>query len=440
MSRYMLNDYIAGEKETVTIDNKTYELQQFKGDHSNEYLLSEIKDGKVEGECRLFNRGILSLAWTVKDGKRVGRIIEYDQGKVKRAETWESIMDEEKRRIVNNDMTTVLMTITMINKMKNEEIVVYRGGFDNQLNRDGHGIEYDSKNGKELIEGYWEHDKLISIIREFDAAQNIMIEYAEGDNIKPWNRVPLYIGGYYIIDNAIKRHGTGHLINIRSGAAICEVQYDKGEVTKEINLCDGWYKSILNMNAQFLTNSANNTQDTALTVVNNIVQTITSSTLFDALTRNVTKMIVSDNSCNDMTQFKLSDYTELESITIGNDCFIKVNAFQIQNLKKLKTLSIGDNSFSSKECYSHTRYKIYIDSSKANKPKTFEIVDCESLKSISIGNNSFTDFAGGFKMNNLPSLQSLIIGSIYSNSYNFICCSFAIRGTKGFAHNGILMI
>lgn len=151
-------------------------------------------------------------------------------------------------------------------------------------------------------------------------------------------------------------------------------------------------------------------------------------------------MIVSDNSCNDMAQFKLSDYTELESITIGNDCFTKVNTFQIQNLKKLKTLSIGDNSFSSKECYSHTRYKIYIDSSKANKPKTFEIVDCESLKSISIGNNSFTDFAGGFKMNNLPSLQSLIIGSTYSNSYNFLYCSFAIRGTKGFAHNGILMI
>ena len=83
---------MAGDKELITIENKTYELQQYKGDHSNEYLLSEIKDGKIEGQCRLFNRGVISLAWTEKDGECVGGILVYDQGKVMRAETWESNM------------------------------------------------------------------------------------------------------------------------------------------------------------------------------------------------------------------------------------------------------------------------------------------------------------------------------------------------------------
>ena len=46
----------------------------YQGDHSNEYLLSEMKDGKVEGRCQLFNRGILSLAWMMKNGKRIGGV------------------------------------------------------------------------------------------------------------------------------------------------------------------------------------------------------------------------------------------------------------------------------------------------------------------------------------------------------------------------------
>ena len=53
----------------------------YQGDHSNEYLLSEMKEGQVEGHCQLFNRGILSLAWMIIDGKRIGEITEYENGK-----------------------------------------------------------------------------------------------------------------------------------------------------------------------------------------------------------------------------------------------------------------------------------------------------------------------------------------------------------------------
>ena len=61
-SRYLLNDYITREKKKISINEVEYEVTLYQGDHSNEYLLSEMKDGKVESRCQLFNRGILSLA------------------------------------------------------------------------------------------------------------------------------------------------------------------------------------------------------------------------------------------------------------------------------------------------------------------------------------------------------------------------------------------
>ena len=67
-SYFFLDNYITEEKKKILINGVEYEITLFQKDHSNEYLLSEMKDGKVEGRCQLFNRGILSLAWTVSNG------------------------------------------------------------------------------------------------------------------------------------------------------------------------------------------------------------------------------------------------------------------------------------------------------------------------------------------------------------------------------------
>ena len=53
-----------------------YEETLYQGDHSYEYLLSEMKDDKVEGRCHLFSPGILSLAWMTKNDRRIGEITE----------------------------------------------------------------------------------------------------------------------------------------------------------------------------------------------------------------------------------------------------------------------------------------------------------------------------------------------------------------------------
>ena len=94
-------------------------------------------------------------------------------------ESWASLFGDGERRVIENTNGGLIMSIRYDCPEENEEIVVYRGGFDEKMNRHGYGIEYDRKSGREKIEGYWEKDQLIQVIREFDIEKNIMIEYAE---------------------------------------------------------------------------------------------------------------------------------------------------------------------------------------------------------------------------------------------------------------------
>ena len=108
----------------------------------------------------------------------------------------------------------------------------------------------------------------------------------------------------------------------------------------------------------------------------------------------------------------------LESIEIGDDCFESVQTFKIDGLNRLKTIKIGINSFTQKNGWGN------------NQSKSFHILNCESLESIEIGEYSFSDFAGEFELKNLPQLQSIQIGTVERESYNFTGSSFVIRGIE----------
>ena len=99
-----------------------------------------------------------------------------------------------------------------------------------------------------------------------------------------------------------------------------------------------------------------------------------------------------------------------------------MNTFKIDGLNKLNTLKIGNYSFT-----------LYMDGSWPSEDeirlKSFHILNCEELKSIDIGEYSFSDFGGEFELKNLPQLQSINIGALdYYDSYNFQYSSFIIRG------------
>ena len=135
----------------------------------------------------------------------------------------------------------------------------------------------------------------------------------------------------------------------------------------------------------------------------------------------ITSIIIPNWTCNDIdyTIFDFSRFSIVESIEIGNDCFESVKTFQIEGLNRLKTIKIGNNSFTQKK-----------NSWGDDSSKSFHILNCESLESIQIGQYGFSDFAGEFELKNLPQLQSIQIGTVGSDSSNFCYSSFIIGGIE----------
>ena len=107
----------------------------------------------------------------------------------------------------------------------------------------------------------------------------------------------------------------------------------------------------------------------------------------------------------------------LQSITIGDENFMYASTFKIDNLFNLQNIVIGQKSF--------TKYK---NSYGNDSSRSFHILNCDELESIEIDRYSFSDYGGGFELRNLPKLESIKIGWIWSSSHNFYYSSFVIKG------------
>ena len=131
---------------------------------------------------------------------------------------------------------------------------------------------------------------------------------------------------------------------------------------------------------------------------------------------------IGNKAFNEAETLKFINLNNLESIEIGNNKFNKVKSLIINGLNELRELNIGSNSFTNK-----------LNSYGNDIDKSFHILNCAKLESIEIGEYSFSDYAGEFELKNLSKLQSLIIGSNTTNSYNFY-------NTNSLIIEGILII
>ena len=140
----------------------------------------------------------------------------------------------------------------------------------------------------------------------------------------------------------------------------------------------------------------------------------------DSINSSAIYIVIPHQFCNDRkyTKMDFSQFILVEFIVIGNDCFGSVETFQIDGLNRLKTIKIGNNSFTQEKGWGN------------DKSKSFHILNCESLKSIQIGEYSFSDFGGEFELKNLPQLQSIQLGTIGSKSNNFYRSSLMIEGIE----------
>ena len=392
----------------IQVNEKEYEIQKYQGEHQNEYLISEMKDGKVEGRCELFENGILRLSWIMKDGKRIGRISEYEKGKALFKEEWKSILEEnEERRIIENSKEGLKLVL-----FDENDLIIYRGEFDEELNRHGKGIEYE--NGKMKYEGYWNKGELMRIVREFKGDE--MIEYVAYNNIDVLNRIPLYVGEYNIVNGEFKRNGIGYLLD-KNGTAMRECIYKNGEELNGIGLFNGWYVKAVNDNIRCVLDGQLPDEIADNIVVDDKRIEIHKTVELNEMGCNMRDLIVGSNCCNDLTILNLQGYTRLQSIIIGDNCFYSVDTFTIDGLNDMKSLKIGKRSFTKKkDWYGNKTYR------------SFHILNCDVLESISIGENSFSDYGGEFELKNLPKLSSLIIGNVHDTSYCFYFCSLLVKG------------
>ena len=151
--------------------------------------------------------------------------------------------------------------------------------------------------------------------------------------------------------------------------------------------------------------------------------TINNSIELNEMNVNVTNLIISSNSYNELKSLNLNEYRYLKSIEIGDDCFENVDLFNIDQLNELKSLKIGINSFT------HLKNDGIWDDDYGNNPsRSFSIMNCIELESIEIGYHSFGDYGGGFKLINLPKLLTLKIGEIGIGSYNYRFSSVEMKG------------
>ena len=120
-----------------------------------------------------------------------------------------------------------------------------------------------------------------------------------------------------------------------------------------------------------------------------------------------------------LVDWDVSWFYNLESIEIGSDCFESVQTFKIEGLNRLKSIRIGNKSFTEEK-----------NTYENDVSKSFHILNCKSLEFIRIGEYCFMNFGGEFELKNLPQLQSIQIGTIGRKSYNFYYNSFVIRGIE----------
>ena len=146
------------------------------------------------------------------------------------------------------------------------------------------------------------------------------------------------------------------------------------------------------------------------------------SSSFDGRTiDNHTKSItVPNKSFNESKSINLSSFLHsLKRIVIGDECFGSVRVFELDGLSELESVVIGQRSFT----YSKTDDDIWNNGVDKRSDGVCRIVNCPKLNSIRIGAYTFRDYHS-FELNNLPSLQSIVIG----DDCFFSAPSFSLTG------------
>ena len=105
----------------------------------------------------------------------------------------------------------------------------------------------------------------------------------------------------------------------------------------------------------------------------------------------VKEIRIGDNSFKDYSGFEVKNVPSLEQLVIGNNYFGEVEDVSLNQLKKVETVEVGENSF-------------------GNRVGSFSLVDCDAVKVFRVGNNSFSNYYA-CEIQNVPLLELIEIGN-----------------------------
>ena len=407
MSKYDLSGYATKGLPTITnYFGKKYAIQKYQGEHEREYSVMELRNDIPNGPAQLFKNGVLKMSWIMKDGERDGKLTTYVDGVADRVMRWSDLeRNDNCFSLIVNDICGKRL---MEERVENGEIVIYRGGFDENWERDGFGIEYDQNSGIEIRSGYYRNGILNHIHQEFEAITESgnttlstsimrMIEYGgdfKEDNVMDILKLRVrYIGGYKydVMTGEFHRHGMGKVVNEITG--LCERigEWNNGEEIdgKDFTLFGGWYcdgesdQSIREVAAG--SDKIVLCEELQLSIIRRVENF--------ALPSNTMNKNVSNSSTMEL---KFSQFPLLQKIQIGSDCFKYVRNVLIEGNSQLKSITIGSNCFTLSE--------------NERKDGVFQVMNCPLLQEIVLSNNSCLDYMV-FELINTPSLSTLHIGN-----------------------------
>ena len=138
----MQEGYVSDESVRKSVDMGEFEITTFQGEHRGEYVVKEVNSG----ECRLFRKGVLELSWREESGQRVGEFTVYEKGRALRKESWDSLLNHEEHRYVENTVHGMKMVI----RRGEQNRVLFRGDddYEERMEREGVGYAYVEESGR----------------------------------------------------------------------------------------------------------------------------------------------------------------------------------------------------------------------------------------------------------------------------------------------------
>ena len=131
----------------------------------------------------------------------------------------------------------------------------------------------------------------------------------------------------------------------------------------------------------------------------------------------VTHITVSNNCGNENTAASLyfTRFTQLKELVIGDNCFMNVDQLNLIGLSKLRSVVIGENSFTKKK-----------NGFGKESNRRFYVKNCPSLRELRVGRYSFSDYVSAVIEGN-DALEVIAMGELSQVSNTFYSASLELK-------------